>query len=103
LTLWQNGSFETIMTHTSNLGAGGVLIFIDRSFMIGAKVEVRIDFSTDQVFECNGMVLRCQHNREDFGEQKGIYSVAIAFEGLDEPKVVYLKELIEKLIEDEGQ
>jgi hypothetical protein len=98
LTLWQGGKFETVMTNTSNIGAGGVLVSLNQSFMIGAKVEVKINFSDKESFGCDGLVLRCQPNKEDPEEEKAEYSVAIGFEGLDEPKVSYLRELVDKLI-----
>jgi hypothetical protein len=101
LTLWRGGDFETIMATTSNIGAGGLLIHMDHSFMIGAKVEIKIDFSNEE-FHCNGLVLRCQPNRENVDEQSGMYSVAIVFEGLDEQKAAYLRNLVDKLFERES-
>lgn len=90
------------MTNTANIGAGGLLIFLNQSFMIGAKVEIRIEFSEKESFHCNGLVLRCQQVKEDPDEQKGEFSVAIVFEGLDEPKVAYLKNLVDKLLDNES-
>jgi hypothetical protein len=102
LTLWQGNGYETIMAQTSNIGAGGILLHLNRSFMIGSKIEVKIDFTDQITFQCSGLVLRCQQNREDSDERKGLYSVAIIFEGLDEAKTAHLKELVDNLINSQG-
>jgi len=98
LTLWQGNSFATIMTKTANIGAGGLLVYLNQSLMIGAKVEVRIEFSKEESLECNGIVIRCHENFKDSENSNGSYSVAIIFEGLEESKVVYLKEVVEKIL-----
>ena len=102
LTLWQGKSFDTIEATTANIGAGGVLVHSPQGIMVGAKVGLKIDFSKKDPFQCEGLISRCQKNREDPDEFSASYSVAIVFEGLNEPKVSYLKELIEKLITSES-
>jgi hypothetical protein len=102
LTLWQGSSFGTISSNTANIGAGGMLIHLDQGLMIGAKVEIEINFEKNKTFQCTGLVLRCQQNRE-FEDQKSQFSVAIVFEGLEESKVAYLKEIVEQLLVNEGQ
>jgi hypothetical protein len=102
LTIWQGKSFETIMTKTINVGAGGLLIELDQGMMIGAKAEIKIDFSNEESFRCTGLVLRCQQNRDNEDKTRETYSIAIVFEGLDERKVSYLKGLVDKLLTSEG-
>ena len=102
LTILKGNLFNTITVNTANLGAGGFLVHLDQGMMIGAKVEIKINFSETQFFECNGLVVRCHENRIDPEENTGPFSVAIAFEGLDEKKVSYLKETIEKLLISES-
>ncbi len=102
LTIWQGKRFDTLTAHTVNVGAGGLLAHLDQGLMIGAKAEIKIDFSKENSFECTGLVLRCQQNQADLEAHKGAYSVAIGFEGLDEHKASYLRELIEKLLTSEN-
>jgi hypothetical protein len=102
LTLWQGNDFGTIMANTANIGAGGLLVYLSQGLMVGAKVEIKIDFTQDESLRCSGLVLRCQKNKEGDEETKSPYSVAIVFEGLDEGKAVFLKEIIEKLLINEG-
>ncbi len=102
LTIWQGSGYDTIMTNTSNLGAGGILVHINQGMMIGAKVEIKIDCLKEASFECNGLVLRCHQNRESMEDSGETYSVAIAFEGLDEKRALQLKEVIEKFLNSES-
>ncbi len=75
---------------------------LDQSLMIGAKVEIRIDFSRNDSFECNGIVLRCQERPQNPDDPRRSYSVALAFEGLEEFKVAYLKGLVDRLLTQEN-
>ena len=101
LTIWQKKGFDTIMANTLNLGAGGLLVQLDQSLMIGAKVEIKIDFSKEESLHCMGLVLRCQENREDRQGDNFKYNTAIIFEGLDEEKVAHLKRVVDKILTSE--
>jgi hypothetical protein len=96
LTIWQGHNYGTIMANTANIGAGGLLVYLSEGLMIGAKVEIKIDFNKEDSFRCTGIVLRCQRNREDPDERRSPYSVAIVFENLDEAKSTFLKDFINK-------
>ena len=102
LTLWQGHNFGTIMANTANIGAGGLLVHLSEGLMIGAKIEIKIDFEKQESFRCVGLVLRCQKNREDPDEYRSPYSVAIVFDGLEESKQVFLQELVNKLLKTES-
>lgn len=102
LTLWLGNDFGTIMANTANIGAGGLLVHLSQSLMIGAKVEIKIDFANDESFRCTGLVLRCQKNKEEDEEYRSPYSVAIVFDGLDENKLRTLQSIVEKLLTSEG-
>jgi hypothetical protein len=103
LTVWQNSDFGTIIANTSNIGAGGLLVYLNQGLMIGAKIEIKIDFTKTESFECIGLVLRCQESQKEIEDQKNYYAVAIIFEGLDEAKVARLKTLVEKLLTYENK
>ena len=89
-------NFGTILANTANIGAGGLLVHLNQKLAIEVKVEVRIEFSKAEIFQCFGRVLRC-HEDQSSGE-KTFYAIAIAFEGLDEAKIAYLKGRIDKLL-----
>lgn len=100
LTLWQGSDFGTVMANTANIGAGGLLVHLSQGLMIGAKVEIKIDFAKEESFRCTGLVLRCQKNKDEDEEPRSPFSVAIVFEGLDEPKVAFLKKTVDQLISE---
>jgi len=102
LTLWLGNDFGTIMANTANIGAGGLFVHLSQGLMVGAKVEIKIDFAKDESLRCTGLVLRCQKNKEDDDEYRAPYSVAIVFDGLDEAKQTKLKQIVEDLIKNEG-
>ncbi len=95
LTIWQEGGLDTLLANTANIGAGGLSVHLDQRLEIGLKVDIRVDFSKTETFQCCGRVLRCQENQPS-GSPK-FYAVAIVFEGLDEEKVFYLKKQVERL------
>ena len=78
------------------------MVYLDQSLMIGAKVEIRIAFSQEEAFDCNGIVIRCQKNLQDPDNPKESYAVALTFDGLEESKLSCIKETIEKILTQEN-
>ncbi|MEI7998196.1 MAG: PilZ domain-containing protein [Candidatus Omnitrophota bacterium] len=103
LTVWLDNNYDTILAKTVNISAGGLLVYLNKNLMGGAKVEVRVDFTKGETLRCVGRVVRCQDipQNQEASSQK-LFAVGVAFEGLDEAKIMYLKALIERLLNQEN-
>ncbi len=97
LTIWQENRFEAILAHTTNIGTGGFLVYLNQRLTVGVKVEVKIDFLKGTFLKCFGSVLRCEENKNK------LYGVVIVFEGLSESQTIYLQGLVAELINSENK
>ncbi|MBF0490755.1 MAG: PilZ domain-containing protein [Candidatus Omnitrophica bacterium] len=102
LTMWQDRDQGIVMANTANIGAGGLMVYLDQGLMLGAKVDIKVDFSKGQSFRCAGTVLRCEYKADSSQDIKSPYCVAIVFEGLNDQKTDQLKAVIEKLLTQES-
>ncbi len=97
ITLWEKNGFNTILTNTVNIGAGGILVNIDHGLMVGAKVDIRMEFVDNILFECSGRILRCRQFVNTPNDLKANFSVGITFKDLNEDQKKFIKELVEKI------
>ena len=101
LTVWLDNNFETLFAQTYNISAGGLLAYLDRTLMVGSKVELKISFSKTESFCCDGKVLRCEEKPKAPEDPRQMYAIAIIFEGLEDSKTAYLKDKVDKLLASE--
>ena len=95
LTIWlTNGSNETILANTSNIGLGGLCVHLNRAlFDVGTKVDIQINFSgTTTPFKCHGTVVRSMRESDKY------YNTGIEFEPLSELKYSFLDGKISEII-----
>lgn len=102
LTLWEKGGFSTIMANTVNIGVGGILVNLDRGLMVGAKVDIKMDFPNKTVLECCGRVQRCKEYTEQEDISKNFFSVAIVFEDLNESQKLLIKTQVDKFLSQQN-
>jgi len=97
LTMWlANGSDETILANTSNIGQGGVCVHLNQGVDVGTKVDVQLNFAESSTpLRCKGVVVRSLRENEKF------YNVGIQFEPLDELKSAFLNAQVNELIAQE--
>ena len=81
LTVWRtDGSSEVLMTETTNIGAGGVGVRLDKILRIDTMVELRIEFTQPAIpLKCRAKIARC-----DPIVSSPLFEVGIEFAGLDE-------------------
>lgn len=94
LTLWLiDGGNETILANTSNIGLGGLCVFLTQDLKVGQKVDIQLNFlDTTTPFKCRGTVVRSLKDSDQF------YSVAVQFEPLSELKHAFLDGKVAELI-----
>jgi len=97
LTVWvDQGHNETILANTSNIGLGGVSVFLNHQIQTGTKVDIQLSFTnTTTPFRCRGAVVRCVKENDKF------YNIGIQFEPLSELKTAFLEGKINEIIDAE--
>ena len=95
LTMWlDNGSNETILANTSNIGVGGMAVHLNEDIDLGTKVDVQLSFTNPTTpFKCRGVVMRCHRESEKF------YNIGIQFEPLSELKLAFIEGKVSELID----
>ncbi len=95
LTVWlANGSNETILANTSNVGAGGLAVHLNHAIDLGTKVDIELNFKNPSTpFRCKGKVVR------SFKESERFYNIGIQFEPLSELKFAFIDGKISELLE----
>ena len=94
LTLWVGDEpQETILANTSNIGLGGLSVYLNQLVKEGTKVEIQLHFTnTTTPFKCHGVVAHAKQ------ESKKFYSTGIQFEPLSELKTAFLEGKISEII-----
>lgn len=97
LTMWMaDGTNETILANTSNIGSGGLAVNLNQAIDLGTKVDIELNFTNPTtLFKCKGVVVRSIRESEKF------YNVGIQFEPLGEIKFAFLDGKVSDLIEME--
>jgi hypothetical protein len=93
--MWMaNGSNETILANTSNIGIGGLCVHLNQGVDLGTKVDVQLSFTHSSTpLKCHGLVVRSIKENEKF------YNIGIQFEPLSELKAAFLDGKIAELID----
>ena len=95
LTMWMvNGSNETILANTSNIGLGGLCVHLNHGIFLGTKVDIQLNFTNSTTpFKCHGIVVRSLQENEKF------HNIGIQFEPLSELKHAFLDGIISGLLD----
>ncbi len=95
LTLWlEDGSNETILANTSNIGVGGLAVHLNQGIDPGTRVDILLNFIKPSTpFKCKGNVVRSAKESEKF------YTIGIQFDHLEDIKHSFLEAKVAELIE----
>ncbi len=97
LTMWMtNGSNETILANTTNIGLGGLCVHLNQGIGIGAKTDIILIFNgPTPAFKCQGVVVRSQK-----GDGKS-YDIGVQFDPLNESQQTFLDGKIAEILDQE--
>jgi hypothetical protein len=95
LTMWlSNGSNETILANTSNIGLGGLCVHLHQAVDLGTKVDIQLNFAKSTTpFRCTGFVVRSIKENDKY------YNIGIQFDPLNELKNAFLSGQVSDLID----
>ena len=98
-----SGKSEIILTHTENIGIGGVCVTVNREIKMFLPVDLEIDLlDTEGHVKCKGRVVWSLHRKSDEKKKPLFYDTGIEFNAVGEPDQQRLNEIVKRLVK-QGQ
>jgi c-di-GMP-binding flagellar brake protein YcgR len=86
-----------ILTHTENVGIGGVCVILKDNIKIGTPVEVEIDLmDLEQHIKCQGRVVWNVQRRHDDKKKPLFYDIGIEFVNIDKNEQQRIDEIVRR-------
>ena len=94
---------DVILTHTENVGIGGVCVILKKNVKIFTPVELELDLlDLGQHIKCKGRVVWNIQRKGDERKKPLFYDLGIEFENLDKKEHERLQEIVSRLAQDEA-
>ena len=94
----------SFLTHTENLGAGGVCVILKKQVKLFAPVEVEIDLMDMQDHvRCSGKVVWSVRRKDETADKPMFYDMGIEFEGLTEQDQGRIAKLVKQIAQQRGR
>ena len=101
VTVWygqEEGDTETFLTHTENLGIGGVCMICTRRFKMFSPVKLEIDLlDMESHIRCKGKIVWLVQRKDPDPRKPVVYDVGIEFEDLKEEDQRRVSKVIQRL------
>jgi Tfp pilus assembly protein PilZ len=92
-----NQELPAILTHTENVGIGGVCVILKDNVKISTPVEVEIDLmDLDQHIKCHGKVVWNVQRRGDDKKKPFFYDIGIEFTDIDKKEQQRIDEIVRR-------
>lgn len=98
----QNEKLEALLTHTENVGIGGVSVTLKENVKIFSEVSLELDLLDLQGhIQCQGKVVWNVQRRSDAPEKPLFYDIGIEFQNLSDKEQNRLEEVINHLVKQQ--
>ncbi len=96
----ENGqSHEVILTHTENVGIGGMCVVIKKSLRMFSPVEVELDLlDLGEHIKCSGKIVWNIQRRSDEKKKPSFYDIGIEFQNLPAKQQERLQSTVNRLV-----
>lgn len=95
---------EALLTHTENIGVGGVSVIIKRELSLFAPVELELDLLDMQPhIKCEGKIVWVVRRKESSQVKPLFFDVGIEFSNLNEKDRQRIEFIVDRLIKLESQ
>lgn len=100
ITCWHTrGESEAFLTHTDNIGIGGVCVIINKSISLFTPVQLEIDLiDSDNHIKCHGKVVWSVRRKADEKKKPMFYDIGIEFTDINAPDQKRLDEIVKRLV-----
>lgn len=94
------GTQDALLTHTENVGIGGVGVILKQNLEMFSPIELEIDLlDLGDHIKCKGKVVWNVQRRIESKSKPLFYDIGIEFDELSEPDHKRLQAIIKKLVE----
>lgn len=92
---------DTILTHTENVGIGGVCVILKQDIKIFSWVDIELDLlDLGNHIKCKGKVVWNVQRKGDANNKPLFYDIGIEFEDLDEKEQQRLEGIVRRLVKN---
>jgi Tfp pilus assembly protein PilZ len=96
---YDQGMEDVLLTHTENLGVGGICVILKKNVKMFAPVMLELDLlDTDEHIQCNGKVVWCVRRSSAEEKKPFFFDVGVEFVDLKEHDHKRLGVVIESLV-----
>ena len=92
---------EVLLTHTDNIGVGGVCVVLKRNVKIFGSIELELDLlDLGEHICCNGKVVWNVQRKSEAPEKPAFFDIGIEFTDLQEEDQKRLERIVERLVKN---
>lgn len=104
LVVIQNGQVDNrdvILTHTENIGIGGVCVILKTDLKMFSHVDLELDLlDLENHIRCQGKVVWNVQRKDDAKDKPLFYDIGIEFEDLDTKEQERLDRIVKRLVKN---
>ena len=94
---------DVILTHTENVGIGGVCVILKKNLQLFSDVEMEVDLlDTESHIKCKGKVVWSIQRKDDERKKPLFYDTGVEFQDLSAQDQKHIVSIINRLIQQQG-
>ena len=95
---------DALLTHTENLGIGGLCVTLKQSVKMFSPVEIELDLlDLGNHIKCKGKVVWSLRRTASDPKKPLFYDIGIEFQNIKEEEVKRLDKVVKRLVKDQSQ
>ena len=100
---YAQGEQESILTHTENIGIGGISAIIKKNLKIFSPVDLELDvLDLGGHIKCQGRVVWSIRRKEDDTKKPMFYDVGVEFVNLSDADRIRIEEIVKRIAKQGG-
>lgn len=104
VVIQNNEEKDIILTHTENIGIGGVAVILKQNLKIFSHVELELDLlDLGNHIKCQGKVVWNVQRKSDAKNKPLFYDIGIEFEELENQEQARLESIVKRLVKNAEQ
>ncbi|MGE0267794.1 MAG: PilZ domain-containing protein [Candidatus Omnitrophota bacterium] len=90
---------EVILSHTENIGIGGVCIILKKNVKMFTSVELELDLlDMGEHIKCKGKIVWNVQRKNDVKKKPSFYDVGIEFDSLNDNETQRVEDVVNRLV-----
>lgn len=98
------GEKEVILSHTENIGIGGVCVILKKNIKMFTQVEIELDLlDMGDHIKCNGKIVWNVQRKSDAKKKPLFYDVGVEFESLPDEDKTRIEDVVSRLVRQDRE